>query len=275
MKFVSFKDKQGAVRGGVLEGSTIRPLARSGSDDVLAHIASGSSAPSFEGETIPVDQVSLLAPIQQPPRVFGIGLNYRAHAEESKMALPSSPVVFIKLSSSVVGPDTDVILAPNATDPDYEAELGVVIGRPGHYIKAADWEQHVFGYTIVNDISARGIQRSSTQWNLAKSFPTFTPMGPVIVTRDEIADPHELDIRLTLSGEVMQSAKTNDLIFRIPELIEYLSSMVPLLPGDVISTGTPSGVGMGRTPPRWLRPGDEMVVDIQGIGSLRNRTRSA
>ena len=189
------------------------------------------------------------------------------------MVVQAVPTVFLKLASSITGPDTDILLPPEATQPDYEAELAVVIGKGGHRIAAEDWEQHVFGYTIVNDVSARGVQLATSQWSLGKSFPTFTPMGPWIVTRDEVADPHELDIRLTLSGEVMQSANTRDLIFRIPALIAHLSSIVALEPGDIISTGTPPGVGMGRTPQRWLLPDEEVIIEIEGVGALRNRTR--
>jgi 2-keto-4-pentenoate hydratase/2-oxohepta-3-ene-1,7-dioic acid hydratase in catechol pathway len=167
-----------------------------------------------------------------------------------------------------------VLLPPEAKEPDYEAELAVVIGKGGHRIAAGDWEQHVFGYTIVNDVSARGVQLATTQWTLGKSFATFTPMGPWIVTKDEIPDPHALDIRLTLSGEVLQSANTRDLIFRIPELMEYISAIVALEPGDIISTGTPPGVGLGRDPKRWLRPDEQMEIEIERIGTLRNRTRS-
>lgn len=274
MKFVSFKHKDGAVRGGVLDGDKVRPLAKGVIDDVLAHIASGAVEPAFDGEPLALAEVTLLAPLQHPPRIFGIGLNYREHAVESKMKVQSVPTVFMKLSSSITGPDTDVLLPPDATDPDYEAELAVVIGKPGHRIAAADWEQHVFGYTIVNDVSARGVQLATSQWTLGKSFPTFTPMGPSIVTRDEVPDPHALDIKLTLSGEVMQSANTRDLIFRIPELIAYLSSIVPLESGDIISTGTPPGVGLGRTPQRWLKPDEDMVIEIERLGTLTNRTRA-
>jgi 2-keto-4-pentenoate hydratase/2-oxohepta-3-ene-1,7-dioic acid hydratase in catechol pathway len=189
------------------------------------------------------------------------------------MVVQSVPTVFMKLVSSITGPETDVLLPPEATEPDYEAELAVVIGEGGYRIAASDWERHVFGYTIVNDVSARGVQLATSQWTLGKSFRTFTPMGPWIVTRDEVGDPHELEIKLTLSGEVMQYANTRDLIFRVPELIAYLSSIVELEPGDVISTGTPPGVGLGRTPKRWLKDGEEMVIEIEKIGTLRNRTR--
>ncbi len=273
MKFVSFTNEVGAVQGGIIQGNTVQPLRHSGGDDVLAHIASGLVLPALEGSPIPLGEVTLMAPIQRPPRIFGIGLNYREHAAESKMVVQSVPTVFMKLASSIAGPEADVLLPPDATNPDYEAELAVVIGKAGHRIAAEEWEQYVFGYTIVNDVSARGVQLATSQWTLGKSFPTFTPIGPYITTRDEVPDPHQLDIRLTLSGEVMQAANSRDLIFRIPALIAYLSSIVPLEPGDVISTGTPPGVGLGRTPQRWLRDGEEMVIDIESLGTLRNRTR--
>jgi 2-keto-4-pentenoate hydratase/2-oxohepta-3-ene-1,7-dioic acid hydratase in catechol pathway len=272
MKIVSFKDKSGRVGGGVLSGDTIRRLPKSGTDDVLAFIESGGASPL--GEELFVRDVTLLAPLYHPPRIFGIGLNYREHAVESKMAVQSVPTVFLKLPSSITGPDSDVVLWTNATQPDYEAELAIVIGKPGHRISKENWRDHVFGYTIVNDVSARGVQLATSQWNLGKSFPTFTPMGPWIVSADEIADPHELDIRLTLNDEIMQSANTRDLIFKIPDLIAHISSIVPLEPGDVISSGTPPGVGLGRNPQRWLLPDERMVIEIEGVGTLRNTTRA-
>ncbi|SNS46874.1 2-keto-4-pentenoate hydratase/2-oxohepta-3-ene-1,7-dioic acid hydratase (catechol pathway) [Granulicella rosea] len=273
MKFVSYV-RNGAAGSGVLEGDVIRVIEQKGVDALLAYLRSGAKAPPFTGETVELKDVSLTAPLMNPPRIFGIGLNYREHAAESKMTVQKVPTVFLKLSSSITGPDSDVLLPPNATEPDYEAELAVVIGKPGHKIAAGDWEQYVFGYTIVNDVSARGVQLATSQWNLGKSFPTFTPMGPWIVSSDEVKDAHALGISLTLSGETMQSANTRDLIFRIPQLIEYISSILPLEAGDVISTGTPPGVGLGRTPRRWLQDGEEMVIAIESIGELRNRTRA-
>ncbi len=274
MKIVRYTHNGGPAVAGILQGNQIQPFARQGDlDPVLKHIASSIVLPELKDDLLPFSQVVLQAPLSHPPRIFGIGLNYREHAAESKMAVQAVPTVFLKLASSIVGPDADVLLPPEATEPDYEAELAVVIGKPGYRIAASAWEEHVFGYTIVNDVSARGVQLATSQWTLGKSFPSFTPMGPCIVTRDEIADPHELDITLTLSGEVMQSANTRDLIFRIPELIHYISSIVPLEAGDVISTGTPPGVGLGRTPKRWLLPDETMVIEIEGIGELRNRTR--
>ena len=272
MKFVSFSNSIYSFRGGVLDDDRVHPFVSTEGDGVLAHIQSGNAHPVLDRSSLPIEAVKLDAPLQNPPRIFGIGLNYRDHATESKMAVQSVPTVFLKLASSITGPDTDVLLPPEATQPDYEAELAVVIGKRGYRISAENWEQYVFGYTILNDVSARGVQLATSQWTLGKSFPTFTPLGPAIVTRDEVPDPHSLDIRLTLNGEVMQLANTRDLIFRIPELISYLSSIVVLEPGDIISTGTPSGVGLGRTPQRWLQSGEEMVIEIERIGILRNRT---
>ena len=274
MKFITYLSANGTVSSGVLEGEFVRPLLASGADNMLAYLASEASQPVLSEESLLLAEVKILAPLLRPPRIFGIGLNYREHAAESKMVVQSVPTVFLKLPSSITGPDTDVLLPPNATQPDYEAELAVVIGKPGHHIAAEDCEEHIFGYTILNDVSARGVQLATSQWSLGKSFPTFTPMGPCIVTRDEVGDPHALDIALTINGEVMQSANTRDMIFRIPELIAYISSIVPLECGDVISTGTPPGVGLGRTPQRWLQPDEEMIITIERLGTLRNRTRA-
>jgi 2-keto-4-pentenoate hydratase/2-oxohepta-3-ene-1,7-dioic acid hydratase in catechol pathway len=273
MKIVSYQQDDGAVRGGLLQNGRVCPLPATGGDDVVAFIAKGVTPTFVDEGSIALADVTLLAPLQQPPRIFAIGLNYVEHAAESKMKVQAVPTVFFKLQSAITGPDTEVLLPADATQPDYEAELAVVIGKSGHRIAAEDWEQYVFGYTIVNDVSARGVQLATSQWTLGKSFPTFAPMGPWIVTKDEVPDPHALDINLTLSGEVMQHANTRDLIFKIPALIEYLSSIVALESGDVISTGTPPGVGLGRTPPRWLLDGEEMVIEIEKIGTLRNTTR--
>lgn len=272
MKVVSFKHENGWIGGGILAGDTIRRLPASGGDDVLAYIESG--ARSTLGEEIPLSNVTLLAPLREPPRIFAIGLNYREHAAESKMAVQNVPTVFLKLSSSITGPDSDVVLWSDAAQPDYEAELAVVIGKSGRGISKQNWRDHVFGYTIMNDVSARGVQLATSQWTLGKSFPTFAPMGPWVVTADEIEDPHNLAISLTLNSELMQLANTRDLIFNVPDLIAYISSIVPLEAGDVISTGTPPGVGLGRNPQRWLLPDETMSIEIEGIGTLRNRTRA-
>jgi 2-keto-4-pentenoate hydratase/2-oxohepta-3-ene-1,7-dioic acid hydratase in catechol pathway len=274
MKLVSFSVGSGPVRPGVLieDAALVVDLTIAGYPDTLAAIATGFTSVdkprSYPGHKL-VD-VRLHAPIANPPRIFAIGLNYRDHARESKMALTSAPVVFFKMQTSIIGPGAAIVLPKNSSEPDYEAELGVVIGRGGYRIPSSVWHDHVYGYTIVNDVSARDVQRATSQWSLAKSFPTFCPIGPAIVTADEVADPHSLAITLSINGEVLQNSNTRELVFTIPELIEYISSITPLLPGDVISTGTPSGVGMGRTPQRWLRPGDFVKVTIEDLGSLGN-----
>jgi 2-keto-4-pentenoate hydratase/2-oxohepta-3-ene-1,7-dioic acid hydratase in catechol pathway len=174
------------------------------------------------------------------------------------------------MTTAIIGPGEPIVLPVNSAEPDYEAELAFVIGRGGYRISAEEWQRHVYGYTIVNDVSARDIQRATSQWSLAKSFPTFCPMGPAIVTADELNNPHSLDIRLDIDGEVLQNSSTNQFVFQIPRLVEYISSITPLLPGDVVSTGTPAGVGIGRTPKRWLKPGESVTITIEGIGTLSN-----
>ena len=241
-------------------------------DDTLAVIAAGFTAIDNPGAhpSHTLDEIRLLAPIANPPRIFAIGLNYRDHAAESKMALPSAPVVFFKMPTAIIGPGDAIVLPKNSAEPDYEAELAFVIGKGGYRIPASAWREHVYGYTIVNDVSARDVQRATSQWSLAKSFPTFCPTGPTIVTADEIADPHQLAISLSIDGETLQSSNTRELVFKIPELVEYISSITPLLPGDIVSTGTPSGVGLGRTPKRWLQPGETVTITVEGLGSLTN-----
>jgi 2-keto-4-pentenoate hydratase/2-oxohepta-3-ene-1,7-dioic acid hydratase in catechol pathway len=250
-------------------------LSATGWKDAVEVIAAGiREVPKGFGvlRSHPLSDVKLHAPLPSPPRVFAIGLNYRDHAKESGMELPTTPVVFFKLTTSVIGPGDSIVLPKNSTMPDYEAEFAFVIGKGGYRIPASDWRDHVYGYTIVNDVSARDVQFASTQWSMSKSFPTFCPMGPAIVTADEIADPHALQISLVIDGETLQNSNTRELVFGIPALIEHLSSITPLLPGDVISTGTPPGVGLGRNPKRWLKPGEIVTVSVEGLGSLTNPT---
>jgi len=274
MKLVSFSLTDGIIRPGALleDGSLVVDLNAAGYADTLAVIAAGIHEPD-PGNTYPpypVSEVRLHAPLLNPPRIFAIGLNYRDHAIESGMELPTSPVVFFKLPTAIVGPGEPIVLPINSTQPDYEAEFAFVIGHGGFRISADDAMKHVYGYTIVNDVSARDVQFASTQWSMSKCFPTFCPLGPAIVTADEIADPHNLSIKLSIDGEQLQNSNTSKLVFKIPELIEYLSSITPLLPGDIVSTGTPPGVGLGRTPKRWLRPGETVTVTVEGLGALTN-----
>lgn len=186
------------------------------------------------------------------------------------MEVPSVPTVFAKYASSVIGPGEPIVLSAATQKPDYEAEFAVVIGKRAKRVQRAAWKDCVFGYTIVNDVSARDVQLATSQWTLGKSFDTFAPMGPHVTTADEVPNPHALDIRLSIGGETLQHSNTRELIFGVPELIEYLSSMLTLEPGDIISTGTPAGVGLGRTPPRWLQAGEEVLIEIDKIGTLRN-----
>ena len=269
MKLVSFSLNDGSVRpGALLEDGSITELAALYKDSLTLIAAGLKKVP--HGPHHAAGSFRLHAPLAHPPRVFAIGLNYRDHATESGLAIPTTPVVFFKMSTAIIGPGDAIVLPKNSTQPDYEAEFAFVIGKGGYRIPASAWRDHVYGYTIVNDVSARDVQSSTSQWNLSKSFPTFCPIGPAIVTADEIADPHSLFIRLSIDGEQLQNSNTKELVFPIPELIEYISSITPLLPGDIVSTGTPPGVGLARKPQRWLKPGETVTVSVEGLGELVN-----
>jgi len=271
MKLVTFTHARSAPQVGILDGDWIAPLP--GFPSMIDAIAAGlpAIAASRRGGPVPRADSRLLAPIPRPPKIVCIGLNYRDHAIESGMAIPTIPVVFAKFSNSVVGPGDDVILPKNSEKPDYEAEFAFIVGKPGRNISKDKAMEHVFGYTIVNDVSARDFQLATSQWIMGKTCDTFCPMGPYIATADEIKDPHNLRIGLRIDGETVQDSSTKELIFGIPELVEHLSSSFTLEPGDVVSTGTPPGVGLGRKPPRWLKPGETMTVFIEGLGELTNR----
>ena len=273
MKLVTFSIEGSLARPGILleDSKEVIDLSSAGFTSMLEIITSGKML-ELSTSRFPLSTVKLHAPLSNPPRIFCIGLNYRDHAAESKMELPKFPVVFFKMAPSIIGPGEAIVLPRITEQPDYEAEFAFIIGKGGYQIPASEAQSHVFGYTILNDVSARDIQFSTSQWSLSKSLPTFCPMGPSIVTAGEIADPHGLDIKLSINGETLQDSNTSELIFRIPELIEYISSITPLLPGDIISTGTPAGVGLGRTPKRWLKPGETVTITIEGLGSLTNPT---
>jgi 2-keto-4-pentenoate hydratase/2-oxohepta-3-ene-1,7-dioic acid hydratase in catechol pathway len=267
------------IEFGVERDGMVLPLRVAGYAHDLDFLSAGETALAAartllakrDAEAIPLAGVQRLSPVLKPAKILCVGLNYRDHAVESKMKIPDVPTIFLKLPNAVTGPDASIVLPANSTQPDYEAEFAAVIGVGGRNIPAERWQEHVAGYTILNDVSARDVQLATSQWTLGKSFDTFAPIGPAIVTRDEIPDPHTLDIQLSIDGEVLQHSNTRELIFKLPELIAHLSSVVPLEPGDIISTGTPAGVGLGRTPQRWLKPGEEIVIRIQGIGELRNQ----
>ena len=279
MKLVSFSESDGIVRPGILldEGGLVIDLTTAGFVDTLAVVTAGVTALTTGSayRAYPLADVKLHAPLANPPRIFAIGLNYRDHAIESGMEIPKFPVVFFKLVPSIIGNGEDIVLPSITKEPDYEAEFAFIIGKGGFEIPADEAMSHVYGYTIINDVSARDIQFSTSQWSLSKSLPTFCPMGPAIVTADEIPDPHALDVQLSIDGEVLQHSNTRELIFKIPALIEYISSITPLLPGDIISTGTPFGVGLGRNPKRWLKPGETVTITIESLGQLANPVVSA
>ena len=210
------------------------------------------------------------APVPRPGKLICIGLNYRDHAAESNMPIPERPVIFSKFSTCVIAPGEPVVIPPTSHQVDYEAELAVVIGRRAKNVKASRALDYVLGYTAFNDVSARDFQFADGQWQRGKSCDTFAPMGQTIVTTDQITDPHKLSIKLVLNGQTMQDSNTDQLIFGVPELIEFLTESITLEPGDVIATGTPPGVGFARKPPVFLKPGDQMEVLIEGIGGLGN-----
>jgi acylpyruvate hydrolase len=214
--------------------------------------------------------VRLIAPIPRPGKIICIGLNYRDHAAESNAPLPEYPVVFAKYANTVIGPG-DAIVLPRVTEQvDYEGELGIVIGARVRDVPEAEALACVAGYLPFNDVSARDYQMRTSQWTIGKTFDTFAPMGPALVTADEVPDPHNLGLRVTIGDEVLQDSNTRHLIFRVPQLIAYLSSVMTLEPGDVIASGTPAGVGAARTPKRWLRPGETVCVEIERLGRLEN-----
>jgi 2-keto-4-pentenoate hydratase/2-oxohepta-3-ene-1,7-dioic acid hydratase in catechol pathway len=216
----------------------------------------------------------LLAPLPRPGKVVAIGRNYREHAAEEGVEPPAAPLVFAKWPSAVIGPGADIRWDPALTGQvDYEAELAVVIGRRARRVSTADALDHVLGYTCLNDVSARDLQFGDGQWVRGKSLDSFCPMGPAIVTSDEIADPQNLPIRCLVNDEVLQEANTSEMFFTVAEIVSHCSQAFTLDPGDVIATGTPSGVGAFRSPPRFLADGDRVVVEIDGIGRLENVCR--
>jgi 2-keto-4-pentenoate hydratase/2-oxohepta-3-ene-1,7-dioic acid hydratase in catechol pathway len=214
--------------------------------------------------------IVLQAPILRPQKLIGIGLNYRDHAEETKMELPKEPLLFAMYSNAITAPNRPIVIPGMSRKIDYEAELAVVIGSRARHVSADEALRYVAGYTIVNDVSARDLQRADGQWLRAKSFDTFAPMGPCLATRSSLGDADGLAIELRLNGQTMQKSNTRNLIFKVPALVSHISKVMTLEAGDVISTGTPAGVGFTRKPPVYLQPGDNVEIEIEGIGILRN-----
>ena len=268
MRYVSFRDAEGVARMGLVEDGRVVPLEDVG--PLGAGTDAGTLASARRGAPIgSLEEVDLLPASPRPGKVFCVGLNYRAHVEESDRELPTYPVLFPKYASNLIAAGEAIALPPESAQVDYEAELAVVIGRGGRRIPRADALEHVLGYTICNDVTVRDFQYKTHQWMQGKAWDGTTPLGPVIVTPDEV-DVDDLDICLRLNGEVLQKSTTSLLIFDIPELISTISTFTELAPGDVILTGTPSGVGYRRDPQVFLREGDVVEVEISGLGVLRN-----
>jgi 2-keto-4-pentenoate hydratase/2-oxohepta-3-ene-1,7-dioic acid hydratase in catechol pathway len=217
-----------------------------------------------------ISEVSLHAPITHPPKLIGIGLNYKDHIEETKAKTPTEPLLFAMYANAIIGPEDSIIIPSMSQMIDYEAELAVVIGRRARHVSVENAIDYVAGYTIVNDVSARDLQRSDGQWLRAKSMETFAPMGPYLVTKEKLGSGDGLSIQLRLNGKTMQNSNTRNLLFKVPELISHISKALTLEVGDVISTGTPGGVGHARNPQVFMRPGDVVEVEVEGIGVLRN-----
>lgn len=221
------------------------------------------------------EEIRLGSPICRPSKIVCVGLNYAKHAQESGMEVPSEPVLFFKASSAIVGPYDEVVLPKNSKKSDWEVELAIVIGAKASYVSEDNAMNHVAGYVLHNDISEREYQLERLgQWVKGKSCDTFAPLGPFLATTDEIEDPHNLRLWLKLNGNTMQDSNTSDLIFGIPKLVSYISEFMTLLPGDVISTGTPFGVGLGLDPQLYLKAGDEMELGIEGLGVARQKVRT-
>jgi len=260
MRIARFEDTEGNTRYGIVDDSP--------SDRV--ELIEGDIFGEFRRTGRSVRIKMLLAPVD-PPNVLAIGLNYRDHAEETGMAIPKVPLLFLKATTSVIGPDRPIVLPIGACDEvDYEAELAIVIGKHCRNVESSDAQQYILGYTCGNDVSARDCQlRIDKQWARGKSFDTFCPCGPWIVTTDQL-DPSDLAIKSILNGQVMQVSRTSQMAFDSADLVSFLSKQFTLLPGTLILTGTPSGVGFSRKPPVFLRSGDEIIVEIEGIGQLCN-----
>ncbi|MGW9685725.1 fumarylacetoacetate hydrolase family protein [Flagellimonas sp. 2504JD1-5] len=219
--------------------------------------------------------VRLGPPLCRPSKIVCVGLNYAKHAAESGMAIPSEPVLFFKATSAIVGPNDDLVIPKGSKKTDWEVELGVVIGKKASYVSQNESMDHVAGYVLHNDYSEREFQlEREGQWVKGKSNDTFAPLGPFIATKDEIEDPHNLNLWLKLNGETMQNSNTSDFVFNIPHLVSYISQFMTLLPGDIISTGTPFGVGLGLNPPKYLKPGDIVELGIDGLGSSKQHAKA-
>jgi 2-keto-4-pentenoate hydratase/2-oxohepta-3-ene-1,7-dioic acid hydratase in catechol pathway len=289
MRLVRFEDSNGFARlGAFLDGGVIDLQAAARASgvpaepfaDIFSFLSAGDSAVQQANKLIqgalqsaltPLSRIALRAPVPHPGKIIAVGLNYRDHFMESgAKELPKTPMIFAKFTTSISGPGDAIVIPVGDPQVDYEAELGVVIGRRGKAITAANALQYVAGYMPLNDVSARAWQFSDKQWVRGKSCDTFCPTGPYLTTRDEITDPQALSIFARVNGATLQDSNTSKMIFPVPELVEFISASITLEPGDIIATGTPEGVGAFRTPPIFLKPGDVVEIEIQNLGVLRN-----
>ena len=285
MRVLRRRDEHGALRTGFLEGDAVFdvPGDQGGRElslvlDEGADQLSRMHEAALLGASRPLSDVELAAPLVRPRAVFCVGRNYVEHAAETQNDAPTEPILFAKLGSAIVGPADDVLLpaaAPRRVD--YEAELAVVIGRHGRDIAEADAWSYVLGYVVANDVTARDwqVKKPGGQWLLGKSFDTFLPIGPWVVTRDDVPEADRARITCRVNGELVQDDTADHMIFSIPTLIAYIARVATLSPGDLILTGTPAGIGAARVPPRWLGPGDVLETSVQGVGTLRNNVKSA
>ncbi|EOH6072853.1 fumarylacetoacetate hydrolase family protein [Burkholderia cenocepacia] len=279
MKLVRYGEKNAERPGFVDNQGAVRDLS-SVLDDITPEALAGGRF--NELAALSVNQFPVVphpgrfgVPIYGIGKLVCIGLNYRDHASEARLPIPEEPVVFLKATSALTGPDDDVTLPRGARKVDWEVELGVVIGKPARYVGQADALEHVAGYVIVNDISERAWQlERGGQWTKGKSFDCFAPVGPWLVTTDEVQEPQDLGLWLELNGQRCQTGHTGDMIFGVREIVSYVSEFMTLMPGDIVCTGTPAGVGFGMTPPRFLRGGDTMRLGIDGLGEQRQRVIS-
>lgn len=280
MKLVRYRNGHEARLGILSEpDAAIVPLPVSYGDRMATFLAEGAHALDIAREQlahaqekVPLSAIQLIAPIADPPKILCVGQNYRDHCEEQNQPIPERPILFSKYVTAINDPGGVIPLLPGISEQiDYEAELAVVIGRGGRHIPESEALAHVAGYLCANDVTARDIQYGDKQWVRGKTPDGFFPIGPYLVTSDQIADPHNLDISLTLNGQTMQHSNTSNLIFSIPYLIHYFSRTITLQPGDILSTGTPGGVGVFRKPPVFLKAGDVVSVTIEGIGTLTNK----
>jgi len=268
MKLVTFKS-QGSTSFGILREREIidlTPLA----PDLISMLSAGSPEPAADGKRFPLSQVELLPPIPNPGKIVCVGLNYRSHLALLDDPIPEVPILFTKPNTSLIGSAGAIVLPCVTKQVDFEGELAVVIGKKGKYISESAALDYVAGYTCANDVSAHDIEFRTSQWTSGKMLDTFCPLGPLLVTADEIANPNELRLSTVLNGQTMQDESTSDMLFPVAKLISYISSLATLEPGDIILTGTPAGLGCMRRPPAFLKPGDEISVEIEGIGRLAN-----